>query len=81
MAEMLPIESMERFSEGLKKAASRARELGDAQKNRNWYKIAFMLEKLLHNGTEMFKGKSISRQDALAIVNLRESVMNKDING
>jgi hypothetical protein len=72
---------MERFSEGVKKAASRARELGDAQKNRNWYKVAFMLEKLLANGTAMFNGKSISRQDALGIIGRREAAMEKDING
>ena len=81
MSDMSLQESMERFSEGVKKAASRCRELGDAQKNRNWYKIAFNLEKLLSSGTEMYKSKAISRNDALAILDMREKTMNKDLNG
>lgn len=81
MSDMSLMESMERFSEGIKKAASRARELGDAQKNRNWYKVAFNLEKLLENGTTMFKAKAISRQDALSMIDRRESMLNKDLNG
>ena len=78
---MQTTESFERFSEGLKKAASRARELGAAQKNRNWNKIGFMLEKLLKNGEELYRRKSISRQDALLILDKRENKMNQDLNG
>lgn len=81
MSDMTLQESMERFTEGMKKAASRARELGDAQKNRSWYKIAFNLEKLMEHGVAMYKAKAISRQDALAIVDRREAMMNKDLNG
>lgn len=81
MVDMTLNESMERFREGIKKAASRSRELGILQKNSNWTKIAFQLEKLLHNGNKLYSGHAISRGEALKILDSRENVMNRDLNG
>lgn len=77
MSSMELNESIERYKESLKKAASRCRELGEAQKNLDWNKIAFMLEGLLTKGTVIYNSKAIGRQDALAIVDQRVIQMNK----
>lgn len=74
-------ESIERFREGMKKAASRARELGSAQKDRNWNKLAFQLEKILLQGMDIFGQKALSEQEIMSMTEHRISEMNKDING
>lgn len=81
MSEMNAVESIERFSEGMKKAASRARELGAAQKDRNWNKLAFQLEKIMDQGMNIFKQKALSESEVMAMTEHRISEMNKDING
>lgn len=81
MSEMNAAESIERFSEGMKKAASRARELGDAQRDRNWNKLAFQLEKILSQGIDIFKQKSLSEAEVMAMTEHRMKETNKDING
>ncbi len=68
MSLMQKNESFERFSEGLKKSISRAKELGVAQDNYNWTKIAILLEGLLNKGIGFYNAKQISRQDTLAIL-------------
>lgn len=68
-------ESIERYVEGLKKAADCCRQLGVAQKNREWTKIAFQLEGLLQKGTTIYQNKSISRQDALSMIDNRVKTM------
>lgn len=70
-------ESMERFTEGLKKAASRARELGKAQKNNSWFQVAHHLDGLRKNGETMFSSRQISRQESLAIV---DQIVSKTVN-
>lgn len=65
MSDMTNIESFERFSEGLKKAASRSRELAVAQKDDQWNKVAFMLDSLCSKGNDIFRGRAIPRQEAL----------------
>lgn len=72
-------ETFERFDEGMKKAASRARELGHAQKNKNWFSVATQIEGLRAKALIMFKGPAISRKDALSILDVREKNLN--ING
>lgn len=72
-------ESIERYVEGLKKAADCCRHLGAAQKNREWNKIAFNLEGLLQKGAAMYRNKAISRSDALAMVENRISTMKDQV--
>ncbi len=81
MAEMNAGESMERFSEGLKKASSRARELGAVQMDRNWNKLAFALDNIRQQGEKMFGEKPLTEQEVTAIIERREKETNKDING
>ncbi len=70
-------ESIERFEEGLKKASSRARELGKAQNNSNWEKIAIGLDQMRSNGMAMYHAKAISRATALALLDKKELQMGK----
>lgn len=53
MSEMSIKESIEWFEEGLKKAASRARELGRMQKVKHWDVIAKELDTFRTNGVYM----------------------------
>lgn len=64
-------ESIERYRESMKKASSRCRELGIAQKNLDWNKIAFYIDSLLTDGMTIYNSKAIGRQAALAIVDQR----------
>jgi len=73
-------ESFERINEGLKKAADCCRQLGAIQKNRDWNKIAFQLEQLLSNAAKIYDQKSLSRSDALNMIDARVKNM-KDIDG
>lgn len=77
---MSPAESFERFSEGLKKAASLARELGDAQKNRHWNQIAFNLEMLLNRGQTIYGRRALSRDAVLGILDQRQKTLNTEFN-
>ncbi len=58
MSEMNIKESVEWFEEGLKKAASRARELGRMQNNKHWDSVAEQLDQLRFNGTYMARAYS-----------------------
>lgn len=60
-------ESIERFSEGLAKAADRARQLAKLQKNKSWLQVAINLDGLRIKGEQMYRSREISRQEALAI--------------
>lgn len=68
---MEEIEIFERFNEGLKKAASRCRELSKLQKNSDWAKTAFQIDKFLAHGTELYKAKALSRQEVLSMLDRR----------
>lgn len=72
-------ESIERFEEGLKKAASRARELGKAQSNTNWEKVALGLDQMRSNGMAMYHAKAISRAAAIALLDQKEIQMGKTV--
>lgn len=78
MSDMERAESMERFREGLKKAADCCRQLAAAQKNRDWTKIAFNLEGVLQNGVKIYQSKSISRNDALSMIDRKVQTMKDD---
>jgi hypothetical protein len=81
MSDMERVESIERYREGLKKAADCCRQLGAAQKNRQWNQIAFNLEGILQKGTTIYRNKSISRSDALAMIDRKVEIMKADLNG
>jgi len=81
MSDMEKNESIERYREGLKKAADCCRQLGAAQKNRQWNQIAFNLEGILQKGMTIYRNKSISRSDALAMIDNRVKTMKAEQNG
>lgn len=61
-------DSIERFTEGLKKAADRARELGRAQKSKHWMQVANGLDGIRVKGMQMFRAKALSRTDVLKML-------------
>lgn len=58
-------ESIEYFREGLKKAASRLRELGALEKNKSWAGIADQIDMLRKSGEMLYKQKAIKRAELL----------------
>lgn len=70
-------EALERFSDGLKKASSRARQLGHAQKSKHWLKIASGLELIRVNGLKMANGKPLSRQEVIEKIDSRQNYLLK----
>lgn len=67
MSSMTPHESIERFSESLKKCASRCRDMAQMQKNPNWLAIAAHFDSLLAKGESFYRQKALSRQQSLEI--------------
>lgn len=63
MSEMTPIESIERFVEGLKKAASAARELAALQKYPIWLQVATNLEMIRVQGMEIVQSKPLTETE------------------
>lgn len=59
-------ESIERFSEGLRMAADRARELGSLQNLPVWKTIAASLDTLRENGEYLIRHKAMTRNEVLA---------------
>lgn len=72
MSEMTDVEAFERFSEGMKRAASRARELGVSQKSNDWGNVANMLDGIRTNGEKMYRARALSRQDVLKMLDERQ---------
>lgn len=68
MSEMTPQESIERYNEGLKKAASRARELGKLQKNKYWDQIANSLDGIRDQGLKLFYGRPLTEQEVQQMI-------------
>lgn len=60
-------ESFERFSEGLRKARDRAKELAKHNKSQDWKAVAVQLNVLLENGRELYKQGYMARQQALML--------------
>lgn len=71
-------ESIERFTEGLEKAADRARQLSKAQKNPMWDVVASGLDGMASSGRAMFFAKALSRNHALSLLDARESRMKRE---
>jgi len=66
MSEMTQTETNERWSEGLKKAASRARELSVSRKNLNWSAIAASIDGIREKGERMIVTSPLSRSQVIA---------------
>lgn len=62
-------ESFERFSEGLKKAADRCKELGKATGNKDWDTIAAQFEGLLYKGKIIYDSKGLSKVEKEKLLN------------
>jgi len=58
MSNMELNESLERFEESLKRAASRARELAKIQRNHMWLQIAKSYEGFLDKGGKLARSRS-----------------------
>lgn len=77
MSNMERNESIERFSEGLKKASSRARELAVSQGQPMWISVATSLEGLLDKGMKMANSFSRSKSDIEADLQRHTDTMTK----
>lgn len=71
MSDMEKAEIVERFSEGMKKAASRCRELAKVQANQQWLHIANSLDDLRKKGELMYSQKALSRGEVLEMLSRR----------
>jgi hypothetical protein len=64
-------ETIERFVQGLQLAASRARELGVAQKNNAWVQIANSLDGIRTKGVAFHRATALTRQQTLRMIDDR----------
>lgn len=76
---MEKIETIERFKESLKKAASHCRSLAKAQQNNSWLQVADQLEVMLARGEQIYRSKAISRQAALSLIDNFIEKKKKDV--
>jgi len=72
-------ETIEFFSEGLKQAASAAKDLAVEQNHPIWGQIALACSELRLYGIQLANGKYIGRQKALQILDLREKKMSDNL--
>lgn len=72
-------ETIEYFSEGLKQAASAARELAIAQNHPVWADIALLCMEIRLCGLKMATDKSLGRQKMLQLLDDRETIMPKTL--
>ena len=68
-------ETIEFFSEGLRQAASAARQLAKAQNHPIWMDISCLLDELHNSGVELSRKKSLGRQKTLQILDRYETTM------
>lgn len=80
MSDMSEKDSKERFTEGLKKAASRAREIAKATRNPVWTQIAFTLDEIRRNGTKLMAMSALNRFDVLKMLDVREKNISAELN-
>lgn len=73
-------ESRERFIEGLKLAASRAREMATATSNYQWNNIAASIDGIRKKGEMMIFGYALNRAEVINEVNLHQERL-KRLNG
>jgi hypothetical protein len=63
MSEFTVAESLERFREGLKKAASLSIEMGKAQDKVEWFLVAQQLHKVLEISMGFINGKALTKSE------------------
>ena len=72
-------ESIEFMLEGLKQAASAARQLGKAQQHEIWIDIGLLMDEIHNRCFQLSTAKSLGRQKTLHILDARENVMSKKL--
>lgn len=75
MSDMTDGETIERFREGLTKAAARARELAMAKGSANWLKVASMLDAMREQGTAVHNSKPLTRTEVVNMLDARQKTM------
>lgn len=72
-------ETIEFFNEGLKQAASAARQLAKAQNHPIWHDISTLCDEIHNTGIGLSQARSLGRQKTLKILDHRETVMAKKL--
>lgn len=72
MSDMSEQESKERFVQGLKKAASKAREIAALTGSGMWKEIANTLDEIHMNGVKLMKMSALTRFQVLGMLDDRE---------
>ena len=68
-------EAIERFCDAMSRAASKARQLSDAQASKDWQRIAIFLDELRKKGKKIAEGRSITKHDSDRIIANRLTAM------
>ncbi len=68
-------ETIERMDHGLRKAADALRKIGSVRKSNDYKLLADGVDKLRYNGMDLYRKKQISRQEALAMIDLKVDKM------
>lgn len=69
--DLLDKETVERFTEGLKKAGAAALELGRRKKSKAYLQVADSLNKIRITGIKIYNTKSLTRAEILESVDAR----------
>lgn len=80
MSEMSEKESKERFTEGLKKAASRAREIAKITGSPMWTQIAYTVDEIRRSGGKLMQMSALTRFDVLSMLDHREKKISAQLN-
>lgn len=72
------IETAEFLFESLKQGADIARQLARLQGKQKWVSVAQILEKIHHKGQQLATGKSLSRFDALFLLDQEQKKLNDE---
>lgn len=74
MSSFTTSEILERYSDGLRKASSRAREMFTLTNNRMWIDIANSLEGIRKNGETMAISKALTRTQVLDLLDKKKEI-------
>lgn len=69
-------ETVERFIEGLREAASIARKLAKVQKKQKWVQVAHILDNVVNKGRQFIESKALARQDVLVMLDSERRKLN-----
>jgi hypothetical protein len=73
-------ETMEFFTQGLRKAASAAKELAKLQENFIWADISILLNELHNSGVTLATSKALKRTEVLTMIGDRQKTLEKQTN-